>query len=229
MLEFPYILIGYALLGAGIKYADQAYDIGVFNKRKANIVAVLTAILMVLLIVFDSPSTIILLSILFTVAITKKIDNIAFYIGTGILLLILLTAMFLGIGDQNVSLMWLPFSVLLFSGIIDEIGNDWSDVRCKKKRMYNLKNNLRNNFDNSPIKEFLEVFFAHRWTLKLTLFLLTVTTFFPYLYLIAFILFDLTYALVEWYSFNIKTYHLSNPLMAVKNHFNTSISPILDD
>ena len=89
MLERALIIIlSYGLLGAGIKYIDQAYDLGVFSKKKANLVAIPSGILMASLIISDPPSATIFFSIFVVVAVTRKIDNPAFYMGTGILLLL---------------------------------------------------------------------------------------------------------------------------------------------
>ena len=206
MLNELFILISYALLGAGIKYIDQAYDIDVFSKIKANFIAVPTAGLMAYLIIFDPPSTTIFFSILLIVAITKKIDNIAFYIGTGILL-------FLPIIFHDVlQIAWLPFGILIFSGILDEIGNDWADKRRKKKRF----NNPRNNMDNSTLKNFGENFFLHRFVMKIAVLVLTLFGLFQYIYFFAFILFDIMYILVEQYSFSIKRYSLTKPGLSMK-------------
>ncbi|MBN2014445.1 MAG: hypothetical protein JW778_04640 [Candidatus Altiarchaeota archaeon] len=214
MLLFDvFIILSYAFLGGGIKYADQAYDIGVFSTKKANVVAFLSAVLMAGLMVFDSSSTVIFFSILLIVALTKKIDNMAFYVGTGILLFLPFVAGFFGVGDGNVlHLEWLPFGVLIFSGILDELGNDWADKRRKLKRL----NNLRNGLDESIPKSFGEIFFLHRFTMKISLFFLTIAGVFHFLYFFAFLVFDFVYALVEWYSFSLKYYSLTKPALAVR-------------
>jgi len=206
MLNELFILISYALLGAGIKYIDQAYDIDVFSRDKANFIAVPTAGLMAYLIIFDPPSATIFFSILLIVAITKKIDNIAFYIGTGILLFLPL------VFHDILQIAWLPFGILIFSGILDEIGNDWADKRRKKKRL----NNPRKNMDNSTLKNLGEKFFLHRFVMKIAVFVLTLFGLFQYIYLFAFLLFDIMYLLMEQYSFSIKRYSLTKPELPMK-------------
>jgi len=206
MLNEFFILVSYAFLGAGIKYIDQAYDIEVFSRDKANFIAVPTAGLMAYLIIFDPSSATIFFSILLIVAITKKIDNIAFYIGTGILLFLPL------VFHDILQIAWLPLGILIFSGILDEIGNDWADKRRKKKRL----NNPRNNMDNSTLKEFGEKFFLHRFVMKIAVLVLTLFGLFQYIYLFAFLLFDVMYLLVEQYSFSIKRYSLTKPGLPVK-------------
>ena len=83
---------------------------------------------MAYLIISDPPSATIFFSIFVVVAVTRKIDNPAFYMGTGILLL--LPIIFHGI----MKIEWIPFGILILSGIIDEIGNDWADKRKEMKR-----------------------------------------------------------------------------------------------
>lgn len=202
MLEHAlFIILSYGLLGAGIKYIDQAYDIGVFSKTKANFIAVPTAGLMAYLIIFDPPSTTIFLSILFIVAITKKIDNIAFYIGTAIILLLPI------IFHDVMEIKWLPFGILIFSGILDEIGNDWADRRMKKK-MVNYS-----NMKDSFIHQFGEKFFLRRFMMKIAILFLVIFSLFHYTYFFAFLLFDLMYLLVEQYSFSVKVYSISKSTM----------------
>ena len=206
MLERALIIIlSYGLLGAGIKYADQAYDIGVFNKTKANIFAIPGAALMAYLIISDPPSATIFFSIFVVVAVTRKIDNPAFYMGTGILLL--LPIIFHGI----MKIEWIPFGILILSGIIDEIGNDWAD---KRKEMRRLSNDNRRNPYNSTLKKFGEKFFLHRSAMKIGVLVLTIFGFFRYLYLFAFLFFDMMYLLVEQYSLSIKVYSISRPVVS---------------
>jgi hypothetical protein len=190
-----YIIAGYALLGAGIKYIDQAYDLGVFSKPKANLVAVLCGILMAYLIVTDPPSTAIFLAIVLSLAITRKIDNIAFYIGT--VLVILLPVFF----DGVINIPWIPFGVLVLSGITDELGNDWADKRTNKRLVdFSLGNGTK--FKH----KFAEKFFLHRFSMKFAVTFLVLFSFFELTYFFAFIAFDLMYLIVEVYSFSIKVY-----------------------
>ena len=201
MLEHALIIIlSYGLLGAGMKYADQAYDLGVFSKTKANIFAIPGAALMAYLIISDSSSATIFFSIFVVVAVTRKIDNPAFYVGTGILLL--LPIIFHGI----MKIEWIPFGILILSGIMDEIGNEWAD---KRKKMRRLSNYNRGNPYNSTLKKFGEKFFLHRSAMKIGVLVLTIFGFFQYLYFFAFLFFDMMYLLVEQYSLSIKVYSIS--------------------
>lgn len=202
MLEHALIIIlSYGLLGAGIKYIDQAYDIGVFNKRTANIVAIPSGILMASLIILDSPSATIFLAMFIALAITRKIDNPAFYIGSGILLLLPI------ILHGVMKIEWLPFGILIFSGILDEIGNDWADKRIKKK-MVNYS-----NMKDSLLHQIGEKFFLHRFMMKIAILFLVIFSLFHWIYFFAFLFFDIMYLLVEEYSFSIKVYSISRPIV----------------
>lgn len=197
MFEHSLVIIGsYMFLGGGIKYIDQAYDLRVFSKRRANIIAILCGIIMAYLIITDPSSIEIFLALIIALAITRKIDNIAFYIGTGIALLLPI------IFGSVINIQWIPFGILIFSGILDELGNDWADNRKNKRLAKNLKN-------EDKIEDFAEKFFLNRFSMKIAIGLLVILSFFDVLYLYAFVLFDLTYLLMDVYSTSIKVYSIN--------------------
>jgi len=202
----PLILIGcYALIGAGIKYIDQAFDTKVFSKPFAIFLAIPTGVLMSTLIVFDLPSATIFLAVVLGVAITRKIDNIAFQLG--VLTLILLPILF----QEMLEFLWLPFGVLVISGIIDEHGNDWSD----RIRINNLLNHAKGRPNPEPVDiRFFSRFFSTRMTMKLAVLVLVLTNFFSYVYFFAFLAFDIAYLLIEQYSFTKRVYRISKPAVA---------------
>ena len=193
------IILSYGLLGAGIKYIDQAYDIGVFDKKTANLIAIPSGILMAYLIIFDSTSAIIFLAIILALSITQKIDAPAFYIGTG--LAIAIPVLF----HDTLQIAWAPFGILIFSGILDEIGNDWADKRLKKR----LVNHRSMNNNNGFLNKLGERFFLNRFAMKLSILVLVVFNVFSWIYLAAFLFFDFMYIVVERYSFHIKIYSIS--------------------
>lgn len=198
----PIILVTiYALLGAGGKYIDQAYDLGVFNKKKAVIVSIICATIISYLIVKDPSSAMIFLSLIIGVAISKKIDNIAFYIGTIIVILLPIT-----FGGWT-EIQWIPFSTLTISAILDEVGNDWAD-KTKNKRLLKTKQETQNKKRNKLI----EKFFKYRCAMKLTILVLSLLSFLNIIYFIAFMLFDTTYTLVGKYSEKIKVYSIKKEL-----------------
>ncbi len=199
------ILAGYALLGAGIKYIDQAYDLGIFSKRTANIIAIFSGLLMGSLIISDTTSATIFLGMFIALAVTHKIDNIAFYIGTAIILL--MPFLFYNI----MKIEWLPFGIIIFSGISDEVGNTWADKRVKIKF---VKEAIGKIYPKDKFQyRFAERFFMHRFAMKVAILFLAVLGLFSYLYFFAFLLFDLMYLLVEKYSFSIKIYNINKPMV----------------
>ena len=177
MLDFWIIIAGYALLGAGIKYVDEAYDEHTFSKKKAHVVAVLCILLMGYLMLADGPSMMIFLGMVIALVFSKKIDNPAFYAGTaGILPMPMLF-------NVSISIELLPLSVLVLTGIIDEKGNDLAD--------------------NRKIKGIIEKFFNYRCMMKVGVLGLCVFGFFGFIYFVAFMMFDLMYYLIKIYSSNI--------------------------
>lgn len=204
MLDPLILILGYALLGVGLKYIDQAYDVGVFNKKIAKLVAIPCGILMASLIIFDSSSAIILMAMLIGLALTRKIDNIAFYIGTGIVILLPI------IFHDTLKIEWLPFGILILAGIIDELGNDWADRRVLKRL---IKHTTQKNEKNKKFTYKLgEKFFLNRFMMKIAVFFLALFNFFAWIYFIAFLLFDTMYLLVEQYSFRLKTYSIGKKM-----------------
>jgi hypothetical protein len=203
MLDPLVIIFSYALLGAGMKYADQAYDVQVFNKKVANYMAILGGTLMGLLIIFDSPSATIFLAMFIGLALTQKIDNIAFYVGTGILLLLPV------IFHDVLKIEWLPFGILILAGIIDEIGNDWADRRVLKRLVKHTEKNKKDQTNKKFTYKIGEKFFLNRFMMKIAVFFLVIFNFFAWLYFIAFMAFDIMYLLVEQYSFRLKTYSIN--------------------
>ncbi len=206
----PYLLIlSYALLGAGIKYIDQAFDIDVFNKQVAKIIAVPCGALMGYLIIFDPPSATIFFAMVIGLALTQKLDNIAFYIGTGVLFLLPI------IFHNTLKIEWLPFGVLLFSGIIDEIGNDWSDKRILKRLVKHTQENSNNHANKKFTHKLGEKFFLNRFMMKIGILGLVLFNFFPWIYFIAFMAFDILYGIVGEYSLRSKKYSLDRKIAAV--------------
>jgi len=183
-----FLVVAYGFLGGGIKYIDQAFDIGVFNKKVAVGLAVPTGLLMGGLMVYNASSATIFLAVVLAVALTQKVDNIAFRLGA--VLLILVPVVF-----RNLfSIIWLPFGLLVFSGLVDEYGNDWADRRIRNRFL--LEANGRRPY-RGVLQGIFEFFFLRRFAMKVMLFLLCLTGYFRWIYLIAFLSFDLWYTIIE--------------------------------
>ncbi|MBD3205345.1 hypothetical protein GF319_03245 [Candidatus Bathyarchaeota archaeon] len=190
------ILLAYSFIGCSIKFIDQAFDIGVFSKRIALLLSVPMSVLMGLLMVFDPLSASIFMAVALGAAVAGKIDNIAFKVGVGLLMLI---PVFF---SDIIKLFWLPFGVLFIAAVIDEYGNDWSDA-------YNRKINIKRK--KNRVLDIAAFFFTHRSVMKLTVLALVVTDHLLLLYLPAFLLLDLGYHITEKISFTIKPSRLKNP------------------
>jgi|WetSurMetagenome_2_1015567.scaffolds.fasta_scaffold174244_2 hypothetical protein len=198
MLSYDLVILGsYAFLGAGIKYIDQAYDHGIFSRKKAKITAVLCGLLMSYLVVTDSPSTSIFLGMIAALIITKKVDNTGFYLGIAIVV-----AMPLAFSNL-VRINWLPLTFLAVTGILDEIGNDWADRRMEKRDFGICANT------DPPQYCFVEKFFTYRMAMKGAVLVLAFSSIVPWIYFIAFMLFDISYLLVDLYASDIRVPRIS--------------------
>ena len=177
MQDYLVILAGYALLGGGIKYIDEAYDENTFSKRSAGIAAFLCVVVMGYLIVNDGPSMMIFLGMIIALIFAKKIDNPAFTMGVaGVIPLPILF-------NSSLNIEIVPLAVLIITGIMDERGNDLADSK--------------------KIKGFLKKFFKFRCMMKVGVLGLCIFGFFGFIYFAAFMMFDIFYYLVKIYSSNI--------------------------
>jgi len=173
------IVLGYIIIGGGLKYIDQVYDVHVFSKRLAYVFSVVCGLLMGFLIAFDEASAVILLSIIVGEGIARKIDNISFSVVMFLSLVIpLLFYVVPVIEDYDVHFSLLPFFLLVISGILDEFIDDIGDRR--KIRALTIR----------PL-------------MKVMVLALTFFGFFHFIYFIAFIGFDLAYIAVNWYSYQV--------------------------
>lgn len=171
------LILLYALLGAGVKYIDDAFDEHTFNKNIAYILAPILGGIWAYAMSLDIASATILLAILIGVLLKNKIDNYAFVIGVAcvIPLIILLEA----------EILFVPFLVLTGFAVVDEYGNDLAD---------------RNDNLNGWIKRF----FKCRCTLELCVIFLALLGVIPPLLVVAVLVFDLAYLSVGHVSKRIK-------------------------
>ncbi len=177
-MEWYILIFSYALLGSGIKYIDQAYDLGIFNRKTAILMAVLMGILMGSLASVDPISAMFFLSFVIFALVSHKIDNPAFYLGT---LLVFLVPFIKSVYNiYNYQINWLILSVLIFSGWIDEKGNALAD----QKKMGRV----------------LGMFFYYRMFMKVVVLILALASIIPLVYFFAFMAYDLAYLGVGIYS-----------------------------
>jgi hypothetical protein len=174
------LLLTYPILGAGLKYIDDAFDIKIFDISLAIVLAPVLSIIGAYSMVINSASATILLAILGGVLLKGKIDNIAFIIG--FLLAIMLAIL------TFVQFLILPFIMLTAGALLDEIGNDYIDGNNDK---LNTKN---------PLQLFAKYFLGHRWIMKIVILYLVILNYIPLILFFAMILFDYAYLCVNAYS-----------------------------
>jgi len=114
-----FFLLSYPVLGAGLKYIDDAFDEKIFSKRYALILAPLLALLWAYTMYVDQISATILLAILVGVFLRGKIDNRAHFIGLAVIIGI--------IALVGISLLFLPLIIIAAAAFLDEVGNDVID------------------------------------------------------------------------------------------------------
>jgi hypothetical protein len=164
------IVAAFAIIGYGLKYIDDAYDEARFSKRRAMLMAPLLVALWACLSLFDAGSATVLFAILFAMLLSGKVDNPVFKLSA----IALLAIFFLALMSR---FSYMPLAVLTVLGIADEKGNDYAD--------------------GNRLSELAEFFFAHRCSMKVGALGLCLASFLPWLYLLAFLAFDLAYEVVE--------------------------------
>lgn len=175
-----FFLISYPIIGAGLKYIDDAFDERTFNKKIALVLAPLLGILWAYTMIIDPVSATILLAVLLGVFLKGKIDNYAHALGLGVIIVILITA--------GIQLLILPLIVLVAAAVLDEAGNDIVD--------YNMKSFDKSNFLHKAII----AFFDQRWVTKVAILYVVLLGVFPWYFFLAMLLFDGAYLLVRMYS-----------------------------
>ena len=174
-----FFLLSYPILGAGIKYIDDAFDAKVFNKTIAIILAPLLGTLWAYTMIVDQVSATILLAILLGVLLKGKIDNLAHLLG-----LIFILGIVIGTGMQ---FLIFPLIFLTVAALFDEVGNDLID---------------KNHYLNGPKywQKLTGYFFDQRWLTKVAVLGIVIIGVFPFYFFLAMLLFDGAYLLVHWYS-----------------------------
>ena len=175
-----FFLIAYPILGAGLKYIDDAFDERTFNKKIALVLAPLLGILWAYTMVLDPISATILLAVLLGVFFKGKIDNYAHALGLGVIVVILIAA--------GVQLLYLPLIVLVAAAVLDEAGNDVVDYN---KNSFNTSNFLHKG---------IIAFFDQRWVTKIAILYIALLGIFPWYFFLAMLFFDGAYLVVRMYS-----------------------------
>ncbi|MEM0466928.1 MAG: hypothetical protein QXX20_04955 [Candidatus Thermoplasmatota archaeon] len=173
-----FFLAVYPVLGAGLKYIDNAFDEKIFSKKVAYVLAPLLGVLWAVAMILDAASATILLAIVLGVLLKGKIDNWAHVVGMVVIFAVLLVT--------GVQLLWIPLVVLTLGAIFDEVGNDFID---KKGYLASKKLGAR----------FAGFFFDQRWLTKVVIVVLSVFGLIPWYFFVAMVFFDYAYLGVRWY------------------------------
>ena len=169
-----FFILSFLVLGAGVKYIDEAFDKETFSRKKALILAPFLGLLYAFLMSLHQTAATLLLAFLAGVFISGKINNYAFYLQT------LFFGVFVFLFD-HIYILFFPFLILVGSSVIDEKGNDLSD----KKKISN---------------KHLDSWFRYRLTMDFVALLLALFGFIEIVFFIAFLSFDIGYTLVGEYS-----------------------------
>ncbi len=175
-----FFLAAYPLLGAGLKYIDDAFDEKIFSKKLAMVLAPFLGILWAYTMLIDPFSATILLAILLGVFLRGKIDNYAHMTGLVVILIILIFA--------GINLLFLPLIFLATAAFLDEMGNDVID----KNRGY--------FDDNKFLHKVTLYFFDQRWLTKMAVLFVVLVGIFPLYFFLAILLFDGAYLTVRLYT-----------------------------
>ena len=171
-----FFLASYPILGAGLKYIDEAFDEHRFNVKIAYILAPLLGVLWAYSMVVNAVSATILLAILLGVILKGKIDNLAHVAGLGVIFVIVILA--------GVNLLIIPLIVFTLAALFDEVGNDL----IEKKGFLN---------SNSYLQKFVGYFFDQRWLTKVVVLAIAIIGIIPLYFFVAMLFFDGAYLIVR--------------------------------
>ena len=173
------IILVFAIIGAGLKYIDDAFDEDKFSKKIAVLIAPIIVILACILAIKDTASRTILFSILLSVLIGGKVDNLIFKVSSIAFLLLLTLPSFYLYGTMN--FFWIALIIITITGIIDEKGNDY--------------------VDENKTNKLIHFFFEHRFSMKIGMLTVCVFQFLGWFYLFAFLAFDGAYESIRIYGY----------------------------
>jgi len=178
-VELLFLLVTYAFLGGSIKFIDQAYDEHSFDRRSANLVAILAGVVMGFLMAADSPfSTAFFVAMLISLFVAKKMDNLAFVIGA----LVAVGSFLLFFSQYDVILLLFPIVGFLLAGFVDE-----------------LMDELAHRWE---LRGTMESFLTYRPFSDIALVIMVLLGVFGWVYLIPYFAFTLAYMFVESVSVN---------------------------
>lgn len=178
------------MIGAAVKFIDDAFDENTFPQAIAFTLSPLTAIFWAYIMILHPASAMLLTAIIIGVIIKGKIDNLAFIVAV----LCVYTAYFFmdPVAFSFVLLLPIPLILITIAGIFDEIGNDWVD----SKNVYH---------SYKPFGKYIHLFFEFRFVMKIVVLTFALLGFFPILFFFAFLAWDVGYAVVMLISKRLST------------------------
>jgi hypothetical protein len=163
-----------AFLGFAVKYIDEVFDEGHFSKTTAYLLAAIAIPLSAYLLITDFYYRQLLLAIILSVFLSRKVDNRIFQLfivvpfGLGLAYHLLIAPL---------TLDWVIVGTAAIAGLLDELGNNW--------------------VEQHPCNCFVSSFFQHRWAMKLLVLGFGWVNLLPISYVVAFLVFDGTYETVS--------------------------------
>ncbi len=165
-----FLLVSFPFLGALLAAIDAAFDRAAFSKRAAFLLAIPTALLFAFTMLSSAPAATILMAVLLSCLLGRKVDNLAFFVGAIIVVAVLYWA-------SAFSFLIAPLIVLTIAGVLDEVGNNYADKNTVKVK-------------------FVELFFRYRFFMKIAVLAFALLGAFEMVYFAAFLLFDIAYGRV---------------------------------
>ncbi len=177
-------LTAFFLLGALVKFIDDAFDEKAYPRKFALILAPITAIFWAYIMALDPMFAVLLTAIILGVIIKGKIDNVAFVIAV---LCVYLVYFFFGVWHELLTPFYLFLIVIIaIAGVLDEIGNDYVD-----------NNQI---FKKGFFGKIVHYFFEYRFTMKLFVLFLSLLGFFHIFFFVVFFFWDIGYEFVMNYT-----------------------------
>ena len=171
-----FFLASYPILGAGLKYIDEAFDEHRFNVKIAYILAPILGTLWAYSMIINAVSATILLAILLGVILKGKIDNYAHIAGLGVIFGIVVLA--------GINILLVPLIIFTLAALFDEVGNDY----IEKKAYLN---------SSTIVKKIIGYFFDQRWLTKVAILGIALIGLIPLYFFVAMLFFDGAYLLVR--------------------------------
>jgi hypothetical protein len=185
-----FFILSYFLIGAAVKFIDDAFDENTFPQAIAFALSPLTAIFWAYIMVLEPASAMILTAIIVGVIVKGKIDNLAFIVAV---LCVYAAYFFMDpLAFSFVFLLPIPLIIISIAGILDEIGNDWVD----SKNVYH---------SYKPFGKYIHLFFEFRFIMKIAVLAFALLGFYPIMFFFAFLAWDIGYAVVMLISKSLST------------------------